>query len=199
MAFLPGLTKAVRAVVKSPVGRFVDKLGGSVVSKLPGGTILQAAGRSLGAMAKTPAGKIAIGTGAAIGAGVGFGARGGGQPALPSQGALVPYAGQAQGGLMQGGNVYPPIIDSSMLGTYYRAPRHYVIVRDPSTGAVYGMLKQYARAMGYWRPARKPPISAGDWHKYQTAKAVEKRLLKIARHGLHKRHISYTHQQKGKR
>jgi len=201
MAFLPGLGKLVKkvgALSKSPVGRFIDRIGGAVVSTLPGGKQLQAGGKVLSGFLKKPVGKAAtigaVGLGGyAAAPGPMFGGGGGGVPALPGMqggGAMMPY----QGGGMVGasGQFLPPVIDASMLGTYYRAPRGYVIVRDPS-GMVYGMLKPLARANRLWHASRKPPISAGDWHKYQTARAVEKRLLKIARHGLRRHHTAAPH------
>jgi sugar (pentulose or hexulose) kinase len=84
-------------------------------------------------------------------------------------------------------SVMPDVLDPSLLKTYYRAPKGYVIVRDPSTGAVMAVRKQIAKSYGLWRAPRKPPISAGDWHKFQTAKSVEKKLVKIAGPALRKR------------
>jgi hypothetical protein len=74
----------------------------------------------------------------------------------------------------------PDVLDASLLRTFYRAPRGYVIVKDPSSGQPFAVRKDIARRNKLWRPARKPPISAGDWHQFQTAKAVEKKLRKIA-------------------
>jgi hypothetical protein len=50
------------------------------------------------------------------------------------------------------------------------------------------MMKMVAQKIGAWKPAKKPPISAGEWHQYQTARHVEKKLIKIARHAIHKHH-----------
>jgi hypothetical protein len=81
----------------------------------------------------------------------------------------------------------PYAYDDSYLRIQYRAPRGYVVVKDPQ-GRRYCMAKPVARSLGMWHQAHKPPISAGDWHKYMTARSVEKKLLKIARHALHKHH-----------
>jgi hypothetical protein len=77
-------------------------------------------------------------------------------------------------------------LDDAYLKVSYRAPKGYVVVRDPK-GKPYCLLKSAAKFFGLWHPARKPPISAGDWHKYQTAHAVVKKLRKIASHGLAKK------------
>lgn len=104
---------------------------------------------------------------------------------------LANLAGQGVSALQRPGtsiqSVMPDVLDPSLLKTYYRAPKGYVIVRDPSTGNVMAVRKAVAKAYKLWRPARKPPISAGDWHRYQTAKSVEKKLLKIAGPALRKR------------
>lgn len=76
-------------------------------------------------------------------------------------------------------------LDDAYLRAYYRAPRGYVIVRDPN-GRPYAVLKMAARRFGLWRQPHKPPISAGDWNKYQTARRVEKKLVKIARSAIRK-------------
>lgn len=185
MAFLPGLMKAAKGFQRTVAGKIINKAGGAFVSTLPGGKQLQAVGKSISKIISTPAGRAtAIGIGGATVGGALVGFSGGGVPALPGAGGLpATMACAAAGGVL------PAIIDSTMLGQYYRAPRGYVIVRDPQ-GNVFGMLRSYARQTGYWKPSRKPPISAGDWHKYQTAKSVEKRLLKIARHGLAKTHYT---------
>lgn len=67
---------------------------------------------------------------------------------------------------------------------YIRGPRGTVIVRDQQ--GPFCLPKAVAKQYGYWHPARKPPISAGDWHKYQTAKSVEKKLVKLARGAMRK-------------
>jgi hypothetical protein len=183
MAFLPGLIKAAKGFKGTVVGKIFDKVGGQVVSSLPGGKQLQAAGRAVSSIFAKPGTAAGVAAAAGIGTGAGIMSMAGG--------------GAPGGALMQGGQLLPPIIDSTLLRPYYRAPRGYVIVRDPSSGEVYGMLKAYARANHFWKPSRRPPISAGDWHKYQTAKAVEKRLMKIARSGL--RHHSRPQQISGRK
>lgn len=86
----------------------------------------------------------------------------------------------------------PYALDDSYLSIRYRAPRGYVVVRDPS-GRPYAMMRGIARQVGLWRAARRPPISAGDWHKYQTAQTVEKKLRRIAGKALRKRSRSVAY------
>lgn len=42
------------------------------------------------------------------------------------------------------------------------------------------VLKAVARAAGLWKSRRRPPISAGDWHKLQVADRVTKKAKVIA-------------------
>lgn len=69
-------------------------------------------------------------------------------------------------------------LDDAYLRIYYRAPKGYVVVRDPS-GKPYCMLKSVARSLGFWKATAKPPISATDWKHYKRNKAIEKKLKKI--------------------
>lgn len=74
-------------------------------------------------------------------------------------------------------------LDDAYLKITYRAPHGYVVVRDPN-GKPFCLLKSVAQHFGLWHKARKPPISAGEWHKYQTAERVVKKLRHIANKGL---------------
>jgi hypothetical protein len=76
-------------------------------------------------------------------------------------------------------------LDDAYLRIYYRAPKGYVIIRD-ANGKPYAVLRQIAKQFGLWRPAAKPPISATDWKNYKRNRAIEKRLVKIARPALRK-------------
>lgn len=70
-------------------------------------------------------------------------------------------------------------LDDKYLKTYYRAPKGYVVVRDQS-GRPYALKKEIARQMGWWKPAKKPPISVSDWQAFKKAERVAKKLKKIA-------------------
>jgi len=117
----------------------------------------------------------------------------GGGAAAPGLGSLIPWWKGAGGHLqfpwqdptfMEG--LKPPfVLDDSYLKEIRRAPRGYVVVRD-NKGRPYCMAKFIAQKLHAWTPARKPPISAGEWHKYQTAAAVEKKLRHIAGKALRK-------------
>lgn len=152
-------------------------------------------GRALGGgLLKTTA---LVGTGAAAGA------------MLPQQkGGLPAVPGMGPGGVMTPGQFQPVgfipwwrgpggklqfpwqdpnvpqflksfALDDAYLRPYYRAPRGYVVVRDPN-GKPYAIMKHIAKQFGLWRPKSKPPISVRDWHAFQAAKRVEKKLRKIA-------------------
>ncbi len=160
---------------KTIVGKAVK----GAVNLIPGGkTVTGAIEKGTAYLAKAfekPV--VAAGAGAAGGAIVGGTAvavtsGGGAVPALPM---TMPTGASA--GLYQGGGILPEMLDAAALRTYYRAPRGFVIVRDPATGQVAVVRKDVAIRARLWHPARKPPISAGDWHRYQTARSVEKKLL----------------------
>lgn len=179
--FLGALARIAGAVVK-PLANLVPK-----------NTILSRGLQAAGLATRKIIAPVALGAaGAAL-------VQGGGAPALP---ATIPGMGgfptptPAGGGLLPmwrgpGGKLQfpwqdpqqilqpPYAYDDSYLRIQYRAPRGYVVVRDPQ-GRRYAMAKGIARSMGLWTQARKPPISAGDWHKYQTAQTVEKKLRKLA-------------------
>lgn len=165
----------------------VGKLVSGAVSLAPGGSkVVGAIKKGTGFLAKTfesrgaQAGAAAAGGAVVGGTAIALSGAGGGAPALP-----VPYAGgTAVGSAYAGGGMLPEVLDPASLRTYYRAPKGFVIVRDRATGQIAVVRKDVARRAHLWTPARKPPISAGDWHRYQTARSVEKKLLKIARHAL---------------
>lgn len=123
----------------------------------------------------------------------GGGAISGPQDQSKGLGSLIPWWKGAGGHLqfpwqdpsfMEG--LKPPfVLDDSYLKQISRAPRGYVVVHD-NKGRPYCMAKFIAQKMGAWKAARKPPISAGEWHKYQTAAAVEKKLRHIAGKALRK-------------
>lgn len=179
----------------------IAKIGKAIIKPLanlvPKNTIFSKALQAVGL-----ASKPVVGTAVAVAAGyAGASMAGGGQPSLPGGVAAAPTP--AGGGLLPwwrgpGGKMQfpwqdpqqllqpPYAYDDSYLRITYRAPRGYVVVKDPQ-GRRYAMAKPVARSVGLWRASRKPPISAGDWHRYQTARSVEKKLVKLARHALHRR------------
>jgi hypothetical protein len=77
-------------------------------------------------------------------------------------------------------------IDVSQIPLKYNPPHGYVIVRIGA--GVLCIPRAIAVHFGLWHPGRKPPISAGDWHKYQTAQRVEKKLRHLAIHAMRHHH-----------
>jgi hypothetical protein len=68
-------------------------------------------------------------------------------------------------------------LDDKYLRTYYRAPKGYIVARDPQ-GRPYPLLKTAARQMGLWKPAKKPLLSVRDTsalhHAGRAIKKIEK-------------------------
>lgn len=187
-------------VLRGVVGG-LTKTGASAYAKAFPRTIV---GKALGGIFKTAV-PAAIG-GAAVGAVMGPGMNmpqlpgplmPGGGTLLPSQfpkiGTLPAWRGP--GGKLQAPWSDPRIpemlkaysLDDAYLTAYYRAPKGYVVLRD-ATGKPFACLKQAAKMFGLWHAKAKPPISIRDWHAFQAARRVEKKLLKIAGPALRKRH-----------
>jgi len=156
-------------------------------------------------MSSKVAGPVAAG--ALLGAGMSAfsGSSGGNQlPALPGTGgALMPSQFAKVGTLPfwrgPGGGLQLPwndprvpeflkqfSLDDAYLKPYYRAPKGYVVLRD-ADGKAFACMKAIAKQFGLWKQKPKPPISIRDWHSYQRAKRVEKKLVKIARGAMHHR------------
>lgn len=75
-------------------------------------------------------------------------------------------------------------IPFGQLRTIRRAPKGYVVIHAPheSGGETFvGLDKRLARAWGLWKPARKPPISAGDWHAVGKANRVVRKFRNVER------------------
>jgi len=176
--------KAAKPVIKVAAGAGTIAAGASV-----GQTVVNALGNVIG-KGQGATGLIPYTGGMSLPAlpGIGGGAA---APATPYQSMptsrhpIVPAAA-----------LRPFAIPATYLRTFYRAPRGACIVRDEQ--GAFAVPIAVARQYGYKRPTRKPPISAGDWHKYQTAQRVEKKLVKIAGKALRK-HRRPTAEKGGKR
>lgn len=79
-------------------------------------------------------------------------------------------------------------IDQRFLKTYFRGPKGFVVLRD-SQGRAYAIPKKIARTLRdadnkpLWKPAKRPPISVGDWSKLMGAKRTVKKLASVVKTG----------------
>lgn len=159
----------VRAVSRSPLT--------NVARMIPG------VGTALGAVSLGLAGYSAL-----------SGMRGSAAPGLPAMpgGALgggtppvSPYAGK-RSIWRDDPNVAAELkqyaIDNRFLKQFYRAPAGYVVLRD-SAGDVYALPKKMAQDRGWWKAAKKPPISVRDWSAMQRAQKVMRKLREIEKTG----------------
>jgi len=183
---LGAIAKIGKAILK-PLGNLVPK--NTIFSKA-----LQAVGLASSVAAPAAAAAIGYSAGASSSTALVPTLPGGVSTPSPAGGGILPFW-RGPGGKLQmpwadpKQLLQPPYAyDDSYLRIAYRAPRGYVVVKDPQ-GRRYAMLKQVARSMGLWTASRKPPISAGDWHRYQSARSVEKKLRKIAAHAMRGRGI----------
>jgi len=187
------LLAAGGALVKWGAKKYAKSYGKTILGGLLGG------GKAVVKAATSPAGTLAI-AGTALLAGGGGG--GGGVPALPG-GVMAPSQFPGTGGLPwwkgPGGKLQAPwsdprvpeilksfSLDDAYLKTYYRAPKGYIVLRD-SSGRPFACLKTIAKQFGLWHAKPKPIISIRDWHSYQRAERVEKKLLHIAKRAMAKR------------
>ena len=198
--------------------RNLGKVANIAADFVPGGTLVKT-GIKLGAkILSSTGGRVAAGA-AAVGAGalaVNSVNRNNNLPALPGGNMSLPALqaqtvnSQSTGGILPfwrgpGGKLQFPwddprvpqflqqfAIDDSHLRIYYRAPKGFVIVKDPQ-GRAYGLPKTVAKQFGMYKEPAKPPISATDWKNYKRNQTIEKKLLKIAKPALkHHGHRSHT-------
>lgn len=187
------LVRPISRAVSSPVGRVI----GNVAKAVPGvGTVLGAVGA---AGAVYDVGKAVFGSSGSSNSGLPALPVGGASPMNgPGGGIIAP--GQTGGfGLPRGpggklqlpwndpsiaAQLKPFALDDSYLRPYLRAPKGYVVMRDPQ-GRPFAVLKSEAKRYG-WRPHKKPPISVGEYQSLKRAKRAIHKVQKI--HGL----ISYV-------
>jgi len=111
-------------------------------------------------------------------------------PALPGMPGAGGFPGQAGPGdrsiFRDDPNVVealkPYAIPMRGLRTYYRAPKGFVVMKD-QVGDAYGIPKAMAKMYLGWKPAKKPPISVGDWSKLMGARRTMKKLGKVVKTG----------------
>lgn len=72
----------------------------------------------------------------------------------------------------------PPIM-AAQPKLVYQAPKGYVTVTDPMTGAKAFMLKAVARSMGLYKPRATAPIKARDWKAAKAAQRIEKKIARM--------------------
>jgi hypothetical protein len=181
MGFLGAAFGVANAISKSKVWKTAVSgamKGMGIAKKVAATPAVRAGAGMVGGAAAWEGGKLA--------AGRAFGQ----QPALTPISGLPALSGFG-GGQMPAAQSYaapgqmisqvPEVLEMNhpLIRAYYRAPKGFVIVRQ--NGQYVGAVrKDVARRAKLWKPARKPPITARDWHCYQTAEKVEKKLRKIA-------------------
>jgi len=68
--------------------------------------------------------------------------------------------------------------DPTTLQIFWRAPRGEVVVYD-TTGQPWPVNKEAAKEYGFWKPAKKPPISVKDWSGLKGATRTINKLKKV--------------------
>lgn len=112
-------------------------------------------------------------------------ARTGGLPALPGSAGSSPIVGKR--GIFRNDANVPDALKSFVISKpdlhqYYRAPMKGYVIRHDSAGDPYALPKKMAQQYMGYKPAKKPPISVGEWHALKKAHRTIKKVKKI--HGL---------------
>ena len=157
--------------------------GASLVSSIARGSVT--AGRAVANVPgiKSAVKQTAIG-GAIYAAGNALtGSKGAGLPALPSGGMpAFPGTMGSRGVFSNDANVPAMLkewtISKGDLKFYPRAPKGFVICYDEK-GDPFAIPKKIAMMMKMWRPAKKPPISVGDWQAVKRADRTVSKMKKI--------------------
>jgi len=107
----------------------------------------------------------------------------GGMPALPSGGMPMLPGTMGNRGIFRNDANVPAMlqewtISKGDLKYYPRAPKGFVICYDEK-GDPFAIPKKLAMMMKMWRPAKKPPISVGDWQAVKRANRTVKKMKKI--------------------
>lgn len=105
----------------------------------------------------------------------------GGFPALPGMGApgIVGKRGIFQNDPNIVAALQPFAIAKTNLKLCYRSPIKGYVIRYDSAGDPYAIPKKLAQAYLGWRPAKKPPVSVGDWQSLKRADRTVKKFKKI--------------------
>jgi hypothetical protein len=158
------------------------RVAGSAASKLLRGSVT--AGRAVAntSVVKSVAKQTALGA-AAYALGNSISGSKGGMPALPAAGMpAFPSTMGSRGVFSNDANVPAMLkewtISKGDLKFYPRAPKGFVICYDEK-GDPFAIPKKIAMMLKMWRPAKKPPISVGDWQAVKRADKTVKKMKKI--------------------
>lgn len=184
MGLFSSLGKVARLaskVTNSPLGK--------VASMVPGlGTVVGAVGMAGTAYSAVKAGQALLrggGSSAQLPALPGGSLAGGqtyGLPALPGSAGAPPIVGK-RSVFRDDPNIAEALkawaISQRFLRQSFRSPmKGYVIVRD-SVGDPYALPKAMAIKYAGYRPAKKPPISVGEWQSLKRADRTVKKVRKV--------------------
>lgn len=106
---------------------------------------------------------------------------GGSLPALPGAGApgIVGDRGIFQNDPNIVAALQPWAIAKTNLRQYYRSPLKGFVIRYDSAGDPFAIPKTLARQYLNWKPAKKPPISAGEYSALKKADRTVKKMKKV--------------------
>jgi hypothetical protein len=158
------------------------RAAGSVGSKLVRGSVTAGRGVANNSLVKSTLKQTALG-GALYAAGNAITGRSSGMPALPAGGLpAFPSTMGSRGVFSNDANVPAMLkewtISKGDLKFYPRAPKGFVICYDEK-GDPFAIPKKIAMMLKMWRPAKKPPISVGDWQAVKRADKTVKKMKKI--------------------
>jgi hypothetical protein len=160
------------------------RVAGRAVSTLARGTVSTGRAVANNPLVKSTAKQTALGA-AIYAAGNAITGSSGGMPALPTGGfpSLPTAPGMGSRGVFSNDANVPAMlkewtISKGDLKFYPRAPKGFVICYDEK-GDPFAIPKKIAMMLKMWRPAKKPPISVGDWQAVKRADRTVKKMKKI--------------------
>lgn len=114
-----------------------------------------------------------------------FGSGGSKLPALPGGGMPALPSTMGNRGIFRNDANVPDMvkewtISKGDLKFYPRAPKGFVICYDEA-GDPFAIPKKLAMMLKWWKPAKKPPISVGDWQAVKRADRTVKKMKSIFR------------------
>jgi hypothetical protein len=170
------IARAASKIIRPAAGAILS--AGRAARNIPGATAIPVVGNVLGA-----AGGLAAISSA-------MGSRGssnlpalpsGGLPALPGAGApaIVGQRGIFQNDPNIVAALQPWAISKANLRVSYRSPMKGFVIRYDSNGDPYAIPKTLARQYLGWKPAKKPPISVGEYQALKKADRTVKKMRKV--------------------
>lgn len=163
----------------------IARVAGGAISKLGRGAVTATRAAANSPVVKSTLKQTALGAAMYAAGNAITSSGGGGMPALPSGGMPALPATMGSRGIFSNDANVPAMlkewtISKGDLKFYPRAPKGFVICYDEK-GDPFAIPKKIAMMLKMWKPAKKPPISVGDWQAVKRADRTVKKMKSIFR------------------